>query len=127
VTGRVYVLPAPLIEPPRAVEMTSDLLPVLYREIGCDCVDATPPIPLAPGVEITLWVDDTSLLTHPEDHNDRALALARVHGYNAPNFTRTVVITGGVDRHGDTLPLPEDVISWLDDVFSRFRIEPVVL
>jgi len=113
--GRVYVIPADLTEPPRAVAMEPDLLTVLYREIDTQCLDSTPDIPIAPGVGIRIWVDDTGLITHPDEHNDRAIELARAYGYMAPDFARTVVVTGAAP--GDDT-LPENVIRWLDDVFA---------
>jgi hypothetical protein len=117
-SGRVYVIPAALDEPPRAVDLAPDLLTVLHREIGCDCIDSTPNIQIAPGVGIRIWVDDTGLLTHPDEHNDRAIEMARAHGYMAPDFARTVVVTGAATDDGDTPPLREDVIAWLDEVFA---------
>ena len=108
-THHAIVLPAEISTPHRVIDWpypsSRATLDLLYREIGCECVDASPSIPTPFGT-LTYWVDDEGLFAEPVRHNDRGIALMRSLGYHVPDIAGTMVITGGADASGDTLGLP---------------------
>lgn len=97
------VIPADVAKPVHVVDYSSpqDLLHLLYREISCEYVDATPELPSRFG-SFVVWLDDVGLYKRPIEHNDRAIALCRAVGYNVADLAGTAVVTGGVDGAGDT-------------------------
>lgn len=74
-----------------------DQLRALYRAIGCRTVT------VIPGTHdtITVWADDDGLLIQAPELNARASVLCR-----GP-VVGTVVVSGGSDSDGDTLPLSD--------------------
>lgn len=100
------------LHPPRTVTWggtSGALLDLLYREIGCDCVDSSPDL-WTPDGAVRMWGDDEGLLRRPVAHNDRALAICRALGYDTPDVGGTVVFTGGTDAEGDTLTVPDGFV-----------------
>jgi len=98
-------------------------LAVLHREIGCDCVDASPRMQTPHG-QFEFWCDDVGLLAEDYQHNDRMIVLARVVGYPVRDIAGTVVLTGGTDPAGHTLGLSPEVFAWLtvalEQITDRF-------
>ncbi|MFE1335889.1 DUF3846 domain-containing protein [Streptomyces microflavus] len=91
-----------LIEWPRPGGGT---LNTLLKAIGCRSVDAV-------GIsdDLTMWLDDEGIVTGLPV-NMGATALYAAHKPPHQTYHGTVVITGGTDRHGDTLPLTTDQIT----------------
>jgi hypothetical protein len=122
--GRALVIPAAFDAPLRVIDWPYPphtdrrTLDVLYAEIGCDCIDATPAVPTPLGTLLG-WSDDVSLLKDQPEYNDRAIALFRHFGYQVPALAGNIVLTGGADPVGDTLPLPPALIDWLHAVFAH--------
>ena len=123
-SGRALVIPAAFDTPVRVIDWPypphSDrrTLDVLYAEIGCQCIDATPAVSTPMGTLLG-WSDDVSLLKDQPEYNDRAIALFRHFGYQVPALAGNIVLTGGADPVGDTLPLPPALIDWLHAVFAH--------
>jgi hypothetical protein len=123
-SGRALVIPAAFDTPLRVIDWPypphSDrrTLDVLYAEIGCDCIDATPAVSTPMGTLLG-WSDDVSLLKDQPEYNDRAIALFRHFGYQVPALAGNIVLTGGADPVGDTLPLPPVLIDWLRIAFAH--------
>jgi len=123
-SGRALVIPTALDPPVRVIDWPypphSDrrTLDVLYAEIGCDCIDATPAVSTPMGTLLG-WSDDVSLLKDQPEYNDRAIALFRHFGYQVPALAGNIVLTGGADPVGDTLPLPPVLIDWLRTAFAH--------
>jgi len=55
---------------------------------------------------LDMWIDDEGLYTHPV--NPIATALAQRHGFIWQPYHGPVLLTGGADADGNTLPLTED-------------------
>jgi hypothetical protein len=122
---QAMVIPADGTKPVRVVGYArqSDLLSLLYREIGCEHVDATPELSSRLG-PFVLWLDDVGLLMQPVVHNDRAIALCRAVGYDVADLAGTAVVTGGVGDEGDTLTLPPVFRDWLLHAFRQVPTGP---
>ena len=69
-----------------------------YKHLECDCFDVV--MVKWHGHDISIYVDDEGMLK--EGNLGRM-----VEGYHAPLFGN-MVICGGVDEEGETLPLPEE-------------------
>ncbi|MFJ8982551.1 DUF3846 domain-containing protein [Streptomyces sp. NPDC102282] len=90
-----------LIEWPRPGGGT---LNTLHTAIGCRAVDA-----VDISDDLTMWLDDEGTVTGlPVNYG--ATALYAAHKPPHQTYHGTVVITGGTDRHGDTLPLTTDQV-----------------
>jgi hypothetical protein len=113
------VIPVDVLVPVRVVEYSRprDLLDLLYREIGCDYVDATPELPSRHG-SFVLWLDDVGLLKQPVEHNDRAIALCRAVGYAVADLAGTAVVTGGAEGSGGTRTIPAALRDHLVSIFQ---------
>lgn len=118
---KAYVLPADVNQPGRVVEWArpDDLLPLMYREIGCDLVDHGRVV--YPEGEATIWVDDNGLVGLDPDYNDHALGVARGGGWNAAAIAGTVFITGGHDVDGETLGLSDLLLSRIANTIRTVR------
>ncbi|MFH8439308.1 DUF3846 domain-containing protein [Streptomyces sp. NPDC018007] len=94
-------------------------LPILYREIGCTAVDV---VDLSR--TLSMWLDDEGLI-NGSDANCAATILYALHHAPHQTYHGTVVLTGGTDRHGDTLGLTKDKVAELLEfhlTFSGARI-----
>lgn len=113
------VVPADQTKPTYVVRWTKEdeLLPLLYREIGCELVDSFRI--RHPSADLTVWVDDTGLMEDDIAHNDRALGLARGLGYQASDLAGNAVITGPPNPDGDMAGLTPDMTSQLVRLFQR--------
>ncbi|WLQ53921.1 DUF3846 domain-containing protein (plasmid) [Streptomyces poriferorum] len=83
---------------------TVGTLQTLYTAIGCRAVDA-----VDISGDLTMWLDDEGMLTGLPV-NVGATALYAAHKTPHQTYHGTAVITGGTDRHGDTLPLTTDQV-----------------
>jgi hypothetical protein len=89
------VIPAQMSEPVRMLEWTAedDLLPLLYREIGCRTVEAFG----LPG-NTAVWVDEDGLFVDAPERNFRVEALVASYGLDLSGpVVGTAVLTGGPD------------------------------
>jgi hypothetical protein len=124
--SRALVIPADPAVPVKVIAWPYGLdsrdsgatLRLLYAEIGATCIDATPQIRTPMGAVVCGWSDDVSLLKDQPEYNDRAIAMFRHFGYQVPALAGNIVLTGGADPVGDTLPLDENLITWLVEVFA---------
>jgi hypothetical protein len=132
--GKALVIPAPFTAPVRLIDwplpphtgaIGRRTLDILYREIGCTCIDATPTVRTPLGA-VTGWSDDVSLLKDQPEFNDRAIAMFRHFGYAVSALAGTIVLTGGADPVGDTLPLPPALCRALHALFTDLteRMQP---
>lgn len=83
-------------------DATRDRLQLLYQEIGCSTVDV---VRLTTGID--MWVDDEFLYNFDEP-NIPATLYARRFVPGDPVYRGPVVLTGGGDDQGETLPLTRD-------------------
>lgn len=104
----------PVNGPMRFVEWEHDgqLLSLLHREIGADCVDSFRM--RGRDGEMTGWVDDDGLLADAPELNLRLLQIAHACGYPAAALAGTGVITGGAAPDGDTLGLNDELVEWFE-------------
>ena len=118
---QALVIPADPSLPVRVVEYAQprEATSMIRREIGCQLLDLTPQLPSRFG-RFALWVDDNGLYRQPVEHNDRAVALCRAHGYDVSDLARTVVVTG-MDAAGNVRTLPPGLRDWLIEAFDRLR------
>jgi hypothetical protein len=75
-----------------------DRLKVMRAVIRCDLVDV-----VALTSRLDMWLDDEGLYNHPV--NKLATALAARHGFAWQPYHGPVLLTGGADDEGETLPL----------------------
>ncbi|MFE1613002.1 DUF3846 domain-containing protein [Streptomyces sp. DT197] len=89
------------IVPINLPEAAQDRQTVMRSVIRCstyDCVALTS--------NLDMWLDDEGLYRHPV--NPLATTLARRFGFDWQDYHGPVLITGGADQEGTTLPLHED-------------------
>lgn len=80
-----------------------------YEHLECDCFDVV--MVKWHGHDISIYVDDEGMLK--EGNLGRM-----VEGYHAPLFGN-MVICGGVDEEGETLPLPSEIgLHHIDELIS---------
>lgn len=91
----------------------SRLLDHLYEQIGCSLVDV---IELAN--TISVWIDDEALLT-AQPFNLLATALTKVTTGTFRPVYGVVVLTGGADRDGNTLPLSPEAAEIVHAAITR--------
>ncbi|MFI0743431.1 DUF3846 domain-containing protein [Streptomyces sp. NPDC021100] len=80
---------------------TESRLVVLRSVLRCDYVDV-----VALTSQLDMWLDDEGLYNHPV--NRIATALAARFGFVYQDYHGPVLLTGGADSEGDTLPLTRD-------------------
>lgn len=92
-----------------------DRLTVMRAVIRCQLVDV-----VALTDRIDMWIDEEGLYNHPV--NPAATMLARRFGFTWQPYHGPVLITGGADEQGDTLPLNRDklraLLTALDDTVA---------
>lgn len=76
---------------------------VMRSVIRCNLYDV-----VALTTRLDMWIDDEGIYRHPV--NELATALARRHGFNFQPYHGPVLLTGGADEDGETLPLNEDMV-----------------
>lgn len=80
-----------------------DRLTVMYSVMRCRNVDV-----VALTDRLDMWLDDEGLYNHPV--NPLATYLAVRHGFTWQKYHGPVLVTGGADADGDTLPLTADQV-----------------
>ncbi|MFJ6354804.1 DUF3846 domain-containing protein [Streptomyces sp. NPDC092046] len=75
----------------------------MYSVMRCDQVDV-----VALTDQVDMWLDDNGLYTQPV--NPMATLLARRFGWTYQNYHGPVLLTGGADEEGETLPLDKDKV-----------------
>ncbi|MEJ8639957.1 DUF3846 domain-containing protein [Streptomyces sp. MS2.AVA.5] len=76
-------------------------LAVMRSVIRCDRVDV-----VGLTSQLDMWMDDEGLYNHPV--NKLATVLAARFGFTYQNYHGPVLLTGGADAEGDTVPLSKD-------------------
>lgn len=91
----------------------SQLLQSLYTTIDCRYVEV-----VQPTETICIWVDEEGLLNRSDPNLLATLVAAELGSF--PQVLRgTVVVTGGADGKGDTLPLSEQDLRLLETIVDR--------
>ena len=94
---------------------SSERLTVMYSVIRCTTVDV-----VALTSRMDMWIDDEGIYNHPV--NPLATLLARRFGFTWQPYHGPVLITGGADADGDTVPLDRDkllaLLTALNDTVS---------
>ncbi|MFD7408771.1 DUF3846 domain-containing protein [Streptomyces sp. NPDC059866] len=80
---------------------SDERLTVMRSVIRCDRVDV-----VALTSRLDMWIDDEGLYNHPV--NKLATFLAIRFGFTHQQYHGPVLLTGGVDADGDTIPLTKD-------------------
>lgn len=96
------------------------VLPHLYAEIQTDLV-TTIPLP----DDRTMWADDEGLYKPDPIVNELANKLLGCYGPLASYVVGIVVISGGVDDDGETLPLSADEANAVVHTLEGLRHEPL--
>ena len=91
----------------------SVLLQAIYTAIDCRYVEL-----VQPTNTICLWVDEEGLLNH-SDPNLLATLVAAELGCFPQVLRGDVVVTGGADGEGNTLPLNEQDLRLLEEIVDR--------
>ncbi|MET9097192.1 DUF3846 domain-containing protein [Streptomyces cyaneofuscatus] len=89
-------------------------LETLYRAIDCHAVDA---VEISP--TLTMWLNDEGVITGAPI-NRSATILYALHNEPTQHYVGNVVLTGGIDRHGETLGLTNDEIAALVEMHLTF-------
>ncbi|MFD5427713.1 DUF3846 domain-containing protein [Streptomyces sp. NPDC127084] len=76
-------------------------LTVMRAVIRCERVDV-----VGLTSQLDMWLDDEGLYNHPV--NKLATVLAVRFGFTYQNYHGPVLLTGGADAEGDTLPLSKE-------------------
>ncbi|TDU67823.1 DUF3846 domain-containing protein [Streptomyces sp. KS 21] len=82
---------------------SGDRLTAMYSLMRCDQVDV-----VALTDQLDMWLDDNGLYTQPV--NPIATLLARRFGRTYQDYHGPVLLTGGADEEGETLPLNKDKV-----------------
>jgi hypothetical protein len=82
---------------------TRSRLTVMYSILRCSAVDC-----VRPTSAIDMWIDDEGLYNHEDEPNIYATAFLAQFGQVAQMIMGPVLLTGGADEEGDTLPLTRD-------------------
>ncbi|MEU8701679.1 DUF3846 domain-containing protein [Streptomyces sp. NPDC048680] len=98
---------------------TDGHLNILYTGIGCTAVDAVDVSPT-----LTMWIDDEGLI-NGSPVNRPATILYAINKEPHQHYHGNVVITGGTDRHGETLGLTEDQVTSLVEFHLTFATAAV--
>jgi hypothetical protein len=90
-------------------------LAVMYAVLRCRAVDV-----VALTSQLDMWIDDEGLYNHGV--NEAATLMARRYGFTWQAYHGPVLLTGGADENGDTVPLTRDklraLLAALGDVAS---------
>lgn len=76
---------------------------VMRAVIRCDRYDL-----VALTTRLDMWIDDEGIYRHPV--NKLASLLAARHGFNHQPYHGPVLLTGGADEDGETVPLNPDMV-----------------
>ena len=76
---------------------------VMRAVIRCDLYDV-----VALTTRLDMWIDEEGIYRHPV--NQLATLLAARHGFTWQKYHGPVLLTGGPDQDGETLPLTPDMV-----------------
>ncbi len=96
------------LELPSGSNECGNRLAAMYQAIGCTAVDVVRVLDAVPGRSgVDMWIDDEGLYKDEPEPNKVATLLANglASGCVTSWITGSVVVTGGADSEGDTLPL----------------------
>lgn len=89
-------------------------LTVMRAVIRCDMVDV-----VGLTSQLDMWLDDEGLYNHPV--NKLATALAIRFGFTRQDYHGPVLLTGGADAEGETVPLSKDkLVALLTSIEEAF-------
>ena len=97
ITAEADIIPIQLPTDP------ADRQAVMRAVIRCNLYDL-----VALTTRLDMWIDEEGLYRHPV--NELATLLAARHGFNFQPYHGPVLLTGGADEDGETLPLNIDMI-----------------
>lgn len=95
------------------------LLEHLYSEIACRSVEI---VDLG---DVTVWYDDEGPYASAPVTNELITKLLGTYGPLVSDIVGTVVLTGGADADGDTLPLDDNQAAELVRCLEQLRHEPM--
>ncbi|TQK49858.1 uncharacterized protein DUF3846 [Streptomyces sp. SLBN-118] len=101
--GALLITPEADIIPVNLPADTVGRLVVMRSVIRCERVDV-----VALTDQVDMWVDDEGLFNHPV--NKLATLLAVRFGFTWREYHGPVLLTGGADAEGETVPLSKDKI-----------------
>ncbi|MFB9558683.1 DUF3846 domain-containing protein [Streptomyces roseoviridis] len=78
-----------------------DRLTAMYSVLRCNYVDV-----VRLTTQLDMWIDDEGLYNHPV--NPVATLLAQRYGWTYQPYHGPVLLTGGADDNGETIPLNVD-------------------
>lgn len=99
--GAVLITPEADIVPIDLPADSGSRLAVMRAVLRCDRVDV-----VALTDQLDMWLDDEGFYNHPV--NKLATFLAIRFGFTHQPYCGPVLLTGGVDADGDTVPLTKD-------------------
>lgn len=101
--GALLITPEADIVPVNLPADTDNRLVVMRSVIRCERVDV-----VALTDQVDMWLDDDGLYNHPV--NKLATLLAVRFGFTWQEYHGPVLLTGGADAEGETVPLTKDKI-----------------
>lgn len=99
----ILITPEADIVPISLPEDPAERQAVMRAVIRCDMYDV-----VALTSRLDMWIDDEGIYRHPV--NKLATYLAVRHGFTWQPYHGPVLLTGGADRDGETLPLTPDMV-----------------
>jgi hypothetical protein len=98
---------------------SSGNLTAMYKAMGCDCVDVVRLVKTGPGRPgLDMWIDDNGMFANQPNIFATILAGAINGGVIRQAIYGDVLLTGGADSEGDTLPLTSVQDSVLRDMIA---------
>ena len=101
--GALLITPEADIVPVNLPADTDNRLVVMRSVIRCERVDV-----VALTDQVDMWLDDEGLYNHPV--NKLATLLAVRFGFTWQEYHGPVLLTGGADAEGETVPLSKDKV-----------------
>ncbi|MEU4499218.1 DUF3846 domain-containing protein [Streptomyces sp. NPDC023998] len=101
--GALLITPEADIIPVNLPADTDNRLVVMRSVIRCERVDV-----VALTDQVDMWLDDEGLYNHPV--NKLATLLAIRFGFTYQDYHGPVLLTGGADAEGETVPLTKDKV-----------------
>lgn len=99
--GALLITPEADIVPVNLPADSESRLIVMRSVIRCERVDV-----VALTTQLDMWMDDEALYSHPV--NKLATVLAFRFGFTHQDYHGPVLLTGGADAEGETVPLNKD-------------------
>ncbi|NUK55484.1 DUF3846 domain-containing protein [Streptomyces lunaelactis] len=101
--GALLITPEADIVPVNLPADTDNRMVVMRSVIRCERVDV-----VALTDQVDMWLDDEGLYNHPV--NKLATLLAVRFGFTWQEYHGPVLLTGGADAEGETVPLSKDKV-----------------